>query len=192
MLEIARVLAASNATFRYTIRVATFCGEEQVRPCRAAGAVRARGRRPATDPNTPRARTCAQGLVGSRAYARQLSLADADIVAMLQADMIGYQVGARPELSFVNRYTDAALTSIVQNLTKTVCPAVRARAPWPADAAFSFGSTCPRWPRLRRAPAAPTTSPSTKSATRLRASSRPAVRWRVAAAAAAPCRPPAA
>jgi len=91
LLEIARVIAATNASFAYTLRLVAFCGEEQ-------------------------------GLVGSRAYARELATQNADIIAMLQGDMIGYQVGSAPELSFVNRYVDLELTEIVKNITATYIP----------------------------------------------------------------------
>lgn len=94
LLEVARVLRSLNATFRYTLRIIAFCGEEQ-------------------------------GLVGSRAYAAQIADEGEDVVAMLQGDMIAYQAGTQPELSFVSRYTDATLTGIVTNITATYVPTLR-------------------------------------------------------------------
>lgn len=94
LLEVARVFGSNRSTFRYTLQLGAWCGEEQ-------------------------------GLVGSRYYAKQLATANADVVAMLQGDMIGYQAGSSPELSFVNRYTSATLTDIVKNITATYVPSLR-------------------------------------------------------------------
>lgn len=92
VLELARVFAQSGAKFNYTIRFASWSGEEM-------------------------------GLYGSRAYAAKAKAAGEDIVAALNADMIGYRRPNTPvSLALVNRYTTVWLTEAAEKLSRTYVP----------------------------------------------------------------------
>lgn len=67
-----------------------------------------------------------QGLVGSRAIAREMAEKGENVVAMFNADMIGY---SQPEegiiLGFMDRYADLDLTDIAIQTTNTYVPSLR-------------------------------------------------------------------
>jgi len=92
VLELARVFAQSGTKFNFTLRFASWSGEEQ-------------------------------GLYGSRAYAAKVKAEGQNIIAALNADMIGYR---RPNtgvlLALVNRYTTTWLTEAAEQATRTYVP----------------------------------------------------------------------
>ena len=64
-----------------------------------------------------------QGLVGSRALAADFAAANDNIIAMFNADMIGYkQPGQPPTLGFMNRNADMDLTEIAMAIVATHVP----------------------------------------------------------------------
>jgi len=66
-----------------------------------------------------------QGLVGSRAHAIAARNEQQQIVAMFQADMIGYQAYAQPQCAFVNRYTDLSLTNYSKEIAEMYVPGIQ-------------------------------------------------------------------
>lgn len=61
-----------------------------------------------------------QGLLGSKAIARRWKSEGADIICMLNADMLGYKRAGDPvTFSLVTRNTDASLLSVVRTATET-------------------------------------------------------------------------
>jgi hypothetical protein len=92
LIEFARVIQASGTTFRHTLRLMLFTGEEQ-------------------------------GLIGSRNLASQYASEGQNIIAMFNADMIGYK---RPNfditLAYMNRFVDMDLTEVSMEITRTFVP----------------------------------------------------------------------
>eukprot|EP00002_Diphylleia_rotans_P022520 TRINITY_DN440_c0_g1_i1.p1 TRINITY_DN440_c0_g1~~TRINITY_DN440_c0_g1_i1.p1 ORF type:complete len:388 (-),score=86.38 TRINITY_DN440_c0_g1_i1:85-1248(-) len=92
VLEIARVLAESGLRFRYTIRIASWGGEEQ-------------------------------GLLGSTAYVADLKAKGVNVVAYLNADMLGFKIPSKPiTLGMKGPYTTTWLNDIVNSITATYFP----------------------------------------------------------------------
>ena len=66
-----------------------------------------------------------QGLVGSRAYAKKMKDAGADILAMLQADMIAFRVPTESiQQGFPDRFASQLLTDLSMSLFTTYAPEV--------------------------------------------------------------------
>jgi Zn-dependent M28 family amino/carboxypeptidase len=92
LIEFARIIHESGATFQHTLRLALFTGEEQ-------------------------------GLLGSRALAREWATKGENVIAMFNADMIGYrQPGTTSTLGYMNRYVDDDLTEIAMTTSRTYVP----------------------------------------------------------------------
>ncbi|THG96799.1 hypothetical protein EW026_g5102 [Hermanssonia centrifuga] len=67
-----------------------------------------------------------QGLLGSRAYARQLRAADADLVLMVQADMLGYHKAGEPaQLGLPETIGTLEVTQLVANLSAIYSPELK-------------------------------------------------------------------
>lgn len=67
-----------------------------------------------------------QGLLGSRAIARDMASKGEQVVAMFNADMIGYKQPGEPiTLGFMDRYIDQDLTDIAFETTKTYVPTLK-------------------------------------------------------------------
>jgi len=95
VLELARVIHETGATFRHTLKLCLFTGEEQ-------------------------------GLVGSRALASQYAEEGVDVVAMFNADMIGYAPeGDDIVLAYMNRFSDPDLTELSRDITELYVPEVQ-------------------------------------------------------------------
>lgn len=89
ILELARIIGQSGASFKNTLRLCLFTGEEQ-------------------------------GLLGSRDLARRWKSQGVDIIAMLNADMVGYRQPGEPiTLALMSRNADADLVEIVATATTT-------------------------------------------------------------------------
>jgi len=64
-----------------------------------------------------------QGLVGSAAYASLIKSQNADVVAVLNADMIGYRrPGENPQLAFPSGSSTASLNSLLGQIAKEYVP----------------------------------------------------------------------
>jgi len=63
-----------------------------------------------------------QGLLGSRSYARLLSSEDEDVVAYINADMIGYRVAANSNLSLMSGSASAALNNEIEQIVNVYVP----------------------------------------------------------------------
>eukprot|EP01065_Artemidia_motanka_P007995 TRINITY_DN139_c0_g2_i5.p2 TRINITY_DN139_c0_g2~~TRINITY_DN139_c0_g2_i5.p2 ORF type:complete len:445 (+),score=189.26 TRINITY_DN139_c0_g2_i5:57-1391(+) len=64
-----------------------------------------------------------QGLIGSRAIAREYASAGVNVIAMFNADMIGYKRPDEPiTQAFMDRYVDMEMTEIAIETTKTYVP----------------------------------------------------------------------
>jgi Zn-dependent M28 family amino/carboxypeptidase len=97
MLEFARIIHQKQATFKNTIRLCLFTGEEQ-------------------------------GLVGSRAVAREWANNGDKVIAMFNADMLGYkQPGSDITMGIMERYADPDLSAIAISMTNTYVPALNVR-----------------------------------------------------------------
>lgn len=67
-----------------------------------------------------------QGLIGSRALARKMRDDGEDVLAMFNADMIGYgPEGADVVLAYMNRYADPDLTELSREITELYVPEVQ-------------------------------------------------------------------
>eukprot|EP01065_Artemidia_motanka_P007991 TRINITY_DN139_c0_g2_i1.p2 TRINITY_DN139_c0_g2~~TRINITY_DN139_c0_g2_i1.p2 ORF type:complete len:462 (+),score=211.63 TRINITY_DN139_c0_g2_i1:69-1388(+) len=92
LVEFARIISEQKASFKHTLRLCLFTGEEQ-------------------------------GLIGSRALAREWSQQGQNIIAMFNADMIGYKRPDEPiTQAFMDRYVDMEMTEIAIETTKTYVP----------------------------------------------------------------------
>lgn len=66
-----------------------------------------------------------QGLVGSRALAKRMKDDNQNVIAMFNADMIGYAPeGDGIVLAYMNRYNDPDLTEVSRQITQTYVPEV--------------------------------------------------------------------
>jgi hypothetical protein len=92
LLELATVISEQSLSFRKTIRLVCFSGEEQ-------------------------------GLVGSRAYARDLANAGANVIAMFNGDMLGWKQTNQPiTLGMMNRFIDSELLAQANLITRDYVP----------------------------------------------------------------------
>ncbi|KAJ7087384.1 Zn-dependent exopeptidase [Mycena crocata] len=67
-----------------------------------------------------------QGLLGSKAYARTLREADANITVMIQADMLAYRAaGEPPQLGLPDRIGTTEVTQLVANVSAIYSPELR-------------------------------------------------------------------
>lgn len=95
VLEFARVIHETGASFGKTLKLCLFTGEEQ-------------------------------GLIGSRALASQYAQDGENIIAMFNADMIGYAPeGDAIVLAYMNRNADPDLTEISRAITELYVPEVQ-------------------------------------------------------------------
>lgn len=95
VLEFARVIHATGATFKHTLKLMLFTGEEQ-------------------------------GLIGSRAIAAQMAEDGENVIAMFNADMIGYAPeGDAIILAYMNRFADLDLTELSRQATELYVPEVQ-------------------------------------------------------------------
>eukprot|EP00002_Diphylleia_rotans_P022522 TRINITY_DN440_c0_g2_i1.p1 TRINITY_DN440_c0_g2~~TRINITY_DN440_c0_g2_i1.p1 ORF type:complete len:452 (-),score=94.25 TRINITY_DN440_c0_g2_i1:136-1491(-) len=92
VLEIARVLVESGIRFRYSIRIASWGGEEQ-------------------------------GLLGSTAYVKELKSKNVNVVAYLNADMLGFKIPRKAiTLGMKGPYTTTWLNNLVNSITAKYFP----------------------------------------------------------------------
>jgi len=89
LLELARIIGEGGASFKNTLRLCLFTGEEQ-------------------------------GLLGSRALAQRWKQEGVDIIAMLNADMVGYRQSGQPiTLALMSRNADQDMVNIVRMSSQT-------------------------------------------------------------------------
>jgi hypothetical protein len=92
LLEFATIISEQGLSFRRTLRLVCFSGEEQ-------------------------------GLIGSRAYARELADAGENVVAMFNGDMLGWKQTTQPiTLGMMNRFIDPALLAEANLVTRDYVP----------------------------------------------------------------------
>lgn len=123
VLELARVISSSNATFRYGVQIHTYCAEEQ-------GLIGSRALAAEYADEGVDVIAMLQGTAEGAEVVDQAAWPGAHwprpvssrVGGRPPADMVGYQHGAEPELSFVNRYVDLDLMAFVQNVTATYLP----------------------------------------------------------------------
>eukprot|EP00754_Rhynchopus_humris_P051456 Rhum_TRINITY_DN9558_c0_g3::Rhum_TRINITY_DN9558_c0_g3_i1::g.33988::m.33988 len=67
-----------------------------------------------------------QGLLGSRALAKEYAEAGVEVQAMINGDMLGYREPGEPiTLAFVDRNADPEITSVARDIVKTYLPNLR-------------------------------------------------------------------
>jgi len=92
LLELVRVIGVTKQRFQYTLRIITFCGEEQ-------------------------------GLYGSKAQAATWK--GDNIIAMFNADMLGWTVNNAITVTFDNDLVTPALTTSSKNIVSQYLPSVK-------------------------------------------------------------------